>query len=151
MGIFNKIRGGAGSNHYSGRGDYPYAGDGAPAQPTYGGNDFANEVSSAPKAGPAPAQPAPSGRGKYKIHGKDGGGYVTTTPSQGKEGRHDVTYWSDDNKEQYSVSGANFQHDADKGTASFYGGKEQGSGKQMGHMWSKSAMSGNLHRDNEFG
>jgi len=31
MGIFNKIRGGVGSDHYSGRNDYPYQGNGAPA------------------------------------------------------------------------------------------------------------------------
>lgn len=139
MGIFNKIRGGAGSNHRTGRMDYPYAGDGSPAQPAQ------------PKQPAQPAQPAPSGRGKYLIHGSAGGGYVTTTPSQGKEDRHDVTYWSHDNKEQYSVSGARFKHDADEGTASFYGGTEQGSGRQMGHMWSKPAISGNLHRDDEFG
>jgi len=159
MGIFNKIRGGADSNHRTGRMDYPYAGDGSPAPQNeprskhelpsdlythrITDGNFSKETMS-PQSG---AASAPSGRGKYLIHGSAGGGYVTTTPSQGKEDRHDVTYWSNDNKEQYSVSGARFKHDADEGTASFYGGTEQGSGRQMGHMWSKPTWGGNIHQD----
>jgi hypothetical protein len=146
MGIFNKLRGGAGSQHQgSGRMDFPHANP-APQMYTWGNQPPKNEPR--PNSdNTAFSQPAPSGRGKYLIHGSAGGGYVTTTPTQGKEDRHDVTYWSNDDKEQYSVSGARFKHDADEGTASFYGGTEQGSGRQMGHMWSKPTWGGNIHQD----
>jgi len=173
MGIFNKIRGGAGSNHYSGRNDYPYAGDGAPSQPADNGADewvrdassnrptkhefpsdlythritdgnFSKETMS-PQSG---AASAPSGRGRYLLKG---GGYIRTTPTAGKEGRHDVTTYSDDHKPQYSVSDASFHHDEEAGTASFFGGVDYSSGQRMSHKWEKPTWSGNLHRDDEFG
>jgi len=161
MGIFNKIRGGAGSNHYSGRNDYPYAGDGAPApsQPADNGADeWVRDASSnrpsggnysketmSPQSG---AASAPSGRGRYLLKG---GGYVRTTPTAGKEGRHDVTTYSNDHKPQYSVSDASFHHDEKAGTASFFGGVDYSSGQRMSHKWEKPTWSGNLHRDDEFG
>jgi hypothetical protein len=129
MGIFNKIRGGAGSNHYSGRNDYPYAGDGAPAQPTYGGNDFANEVSSAPKAKPAPVEAPPGGSQRYQIHG-GGGDYLQVTKMDGK---HNITRYGSKGESQYQTKGADFHHDTETGEASWGGGKDHlgmgGSGK----------------------
>lgn len=171
MGIFNKIRGGAGSNHYSGRNDYPYAGDGSPApqmytwgnqppknepRPNSDADDWANESAGlrpssgtkAPQSNAGSAQPTPSGRGRYLLKG---GGYVRTTPTAGKEGRHDVTTYSDDHKPQYSVSDASFHHDEETGTASFFGGVDYSSGQRMAHKWEKPTWSGNLHRDDEFG
>jgi hypothetical protein len=103
---------------------------------------------------PAPAQPAqeskpaPSGRGMYQIHGKEGGGYVRTTPTEGREGRrHDVTYYSDDHKPQYSVSDASFNHDEKTGKVSFHGGIDSSSNTRMGHVWSKQSFGGNTHQD----
>ena len=157
MGIFNKIRGGAGSNHRTGRMDYPYAGDGSPAQPANtDADDWANEAAGlrpssgtkAPQSNAGSAQPTPSGRGRYLLKG---GGYVRTTPTAGKEGRHDVTTYSDDHKPQYSVSDASFHHDEETGTASFFGGVDYSSGQRMTHKWEKPTWSGNLHRDDEFG
>jgi hypothetical protein len=100
---------------------------------------------------PAPAQedkPAPSGRGRYQIHGKEGGGYIRTTPTEGRGGRrHDVTYYSDDHKPQYVVSDASFNHDEETGKVSFFGGVDSSSGQRMGHVWEKQGFGGNTHQD----
>jgi hypothetical protein len=88
-----------------------------------------------------------SGRGMYKIHGDDGGGYLRTTPTEGSDDRHDVTYYSDDHKPQYSVSGARFHHDPEKNEASFGSGKDTGSGEFMKHVWRGKTFGGNTHQD----
>jgi hypothetical protein len=96
------------------------------------------------------ATPVSSGRGMYKIHGNDGGGYVRTTPTEGREGRrHDVTYYSDDHKPQYSVSDARFHHDEETGTVKFGEGIDSSSNERMKHIWSKKSFGGNTHQEME--
>ena len=112
-----------------------------------GASQFQQPQAPQPQA-PQPSTPAPSGRGMYKIHGKEGGGYVRTTPTEGREGRrHDVTYYSDDHKPQYSVSDASFNHDEETGKVSFFGGLDSSSNTRMGHVWSKQSFGGNTHQD----
>lgn len=120
MGIYNKIRGGVNSNHRSGRMDYPYAGDGSPA---YSGKDFANEVSSAPKAGKSSAPSAAPSSQRYNV--KDGGGdYLRVTPTGGDY--NDVSRYGSTGDLKYSTKGARFGHDAKTGMASWGGGKDHG-------------------------
>jgi hypothetical protein len=59
-----------------------------------------------------------------------------------------VTYYSDDHKPQYNVTGARFLHDPEKNEASFSGGKDTGSGEFMKHSWRGKTFGGNVHDDN---
>jgi hypothetical protein len=127
----------------AGRGDNTHP---QPAQPQPEFDEWGT-ATSAYKGGSsqsAPAAPA-SGRQRFSL---EGGGYIRTTPNAASEGRrHDVTVYSDDHKPQYSVSDASFGHDAETGTAKFFGGKESSSGDRMSHTWTGKTNSGNLHQD----
>lgn len=106
MGIFGrKVRGGAGSNHFSGRMDYPYAGDGAPA-------------AKAPAQTPAPAGPPPSKR--YNIQG--GGGDYLHVEDVG-DNYYSVTRFGASGERQLHAPRAQFGFDAQKKTASWIDSK----------------------------
>lgn len=105
MGIFGrKIRGGAGSNHMSGRMDYPYGDTGAPA----------------PRAAaqPAPAGPPPSKR--YNIKG--GGGDYLHVEDVG-DNYYSVTRFGASGERQLHSPRAQFGYDEKEGTASWIDSK----------------------------
>lgn len=110
MGIFSKQRGGTGSNHHSGRMDYPYAGDGRP------------KATSAPSA-PQAAAPAPSPAMRYNVEG-GGGDYLLTTPRG--DDKYDVSRYGSDHSLKYNTEGAYFGRDEKTGMASWSGGKDMG-------------------------
>lgn len=110
MGIKNTMRGGSGSNHHSGRMDYPYPGDGKPA--------------AAPQASPA-STPAPSSM-RYPVH-EGGGDYLQVTPTG--DDKHTVSRYGSDHSLKGSVEGAYFGHDAKTGMASW-----QSSSDPKGHF-----------------
>lgn len=105
MGIFGrKMRGGAGSNHFSGRMDYPYAGDGSPA--------------------PAqPSTPAPPAAQRFNIKG-GGGDYLNVTPVEG--GMHNVSRYGSTGELKYSTKNAMFDYDQKSKTAGWYQGSDHG-------------------------
>lgn len=120
MGIFGrKIRGGSGSNHMSGRMDYPYAGDGSPAP-------------KAPAQPEAPAGPPPSTR--YNIKG-GGGDYLHITPNEG--GTHNVSRYGSKGELKYSTKNAWFDHDKKSNTVGWYAGRDHGGqgGKGQLEIW----------------
>lgn len=113
MGIRNRIRGGAGSNHHSGRMDYPYAGDGSPK---------ASAPASSPASAPAPAPSAM----RYPVH-EGGGDYLQVTPTG--DDKHTVSRYGSDHSLKGSVEGAYFGHDTKTGMASW-----QSSSDPKGHF-----------------
>ena len=114
MGILNKIRGGSGSNHHSGRMDYPYPGDGKPKSAAP--DPFTGPSSPKPSTPAAPAStPAPSSM-RYPVH--EGGGDYLHVTSTGDD-KHTVSRYGNDHSLKGSVEGAYFGHDSKTGMASW--------------------------------
>lgn len=99
MAIRNTMRGGSGSNHKSGRMDYPYPGDGSPKPAA---------SASAPQSSPASM--------RYPVH-EGGGDYLQVTPTG--DDKHTVSRYGSDHSLKGSVEGAYFGHDAKTGMASW--------------------------------
>ena len=145
MGIFGrKMRGGAGSNHFSGRMDYPYAGDGtpdpftspspakftpypadydpftAPSKPDAEGRVSAPAITKKPSAPEAPATAGPLPSKRYNIQG--GGGDYLHVEDVG-DNYYSVTRFGASGERQLHSPRAQFAFDAQKKTASWIDSK----------------------------
>lgn len=102
-------------------GDSPHEGiQRGGSTPAYSGNDFANEVASAPKSVYQDNMSANKTQ-RYQIHG-GGGDYLHVTPTG--DGKHDINRYGSKGEIQYQTKGAGFGHNAETGEVSWGGGKD---------------------------